>query len=132
LGVLGFPDGSGTGGAAVLQWETRWFAGGARALEDNVVWCKSPVRWRVVSCLRDGAWSTEHGGCWAGARRLQSGTADGGDCRGGGSRDSGVVGSRGGAVRSLFRVSRGSSWRQLVSLLKWRRALRVFSFHGLV
>ena len=59
----------------MLQWETRWFAGGARALEDNVVWCKSPVRWRVVSCLRDGAWSTEHGGCWAGARRLVRPTA---------------------------------------------------------
>jgi len=62
----------------------------------------------------------------------RSGAADDGDCRGGGSRDSGVVGSCGGTVRSLFSVSCGSSWRQLVSLLKWRRALRVSSFHGLV
>ena len=54
----------------------------------------------------------------------RSGAADDGDCRGGG--------SRGGAVRSLFCVSCEDFWRQLVSLLKWRRALRVSSFHGLV
>jgi len=41
-----------------------------------------------------------------------------GDCKGGGSRGSGVVGSCGGVVRSLFRVSCGGSWRQLVILLE--------------
>ena len=46
----------------MLQWETRWFAGGARAVEDDVV--------RVL-CSRGvcGTTSTECGGCWAGARR---------------------------------------------------------------
>jgi len=119
LRILGFFGGNGTGGAAVLQWETRWFSGGARAVEDDVVRCKSPVQQRVLSRLRDDV----NGVRWLLGWCEASGAADGGDCRGGGSRD-----NEGGR----YSVSCGSSWRQLVSLLKWRRALRVSSFHGLV
>jgi len=99
LGVLGFPSGSGIGGAAVLQWETRWFAGGARVVEDDVVRCKSPVRQRVLSRLREAP--VRRSAVVVGLVRgvYRSGAADGDDCRGGGSRDNGVVGSCGGVVR---------------------------------